>query len=54
MSIIIEPTKIKQTFYLLVPKNIAELVDIDAHTKLKLNMRKAGSKQILEYEISHK
>lgn len=54
MSIIIEPTKIKQTFYLLIPKNIAELVDMNDHTKLKLSMKKVGSKQILEYEISGK
>lgn len=52
MPIIIEPTKIKQTFYLLVPKNIAELVDITANTKLKLSMKKSGLKQILEYEIN--
>jgi len=52
MSIIIEPTKIKQTFYLLIPKNIAELVDIKDNTKFKLNMKKLGSKQILEYEMS--
>ena len=52
MSIIIEPTKIKQTFYLLIPKNIAKLVDIHDHTKFKLNMKKSGVKQILEYEMS--
>ncbi len=52
MAIIIQPTKIKQTFYLLIPKNIAELVDINKHTKFKLNMKKNGNKQILEYEIN--
>ena len=52
MAIIIEPTKIKQTFYLLIPKNIAELVEITNHTKFKLNMKKSGTKQILEYEIN--
>ena len=52
MAIIIQPTKIKQTFYLLIPKNIAELVDINKYTKFKLNMKKNGNKQILEYEIN--
>jgi len=52
MAIIIEPTKIKQTFYLLIPKNIAELVDIKSDTKFKLNMKKSGTKNVLEYVIT--
>ena len=51
MSIIIEPTKIKQSFYLLIPKNIAELVDIKDNTKFSLKITNDGNKKILEYYI---
>ena len=49
MSIIIEPTKIKQSFYLLIPKNIAELVDIKDNTKFSLKITNEANKKILEY-----
>lgn len=51
MSIIIEPTKIKQSFYLLIPKNIVELIDINDNTKFSLKIRNDGNKKILEYYI---
>jgi len=53
MSIIIEPTKIKQSFYLLIPKNIAELIDINDRTKFSLKIKEDGSKKVLEYYIGH-
>lgn len=51
MSIIIEPTKIKQSFYLLIPKNIANLINIDDRTKFSLKIKENGAKQVLEYYI---
>lgn len=51
MSIIIEPTKIKQSFYLLVPRNIVDLVDIKDKTKFALLIKNEGRKQILQYQI---
>jgi len=52
MTIILEPTKIKQSFYLLIPKNIVDLIDIKENTKLSLNLKKSGKNQVLEYEIN--
>jgi len=46
-----EPTKIKQSIYLLVPKNIADLVEIDKNTKVSLSIKKSQNKNILEYTI---
>ena len=54
MSIQIEPTKIKQTFYLLIPKSVADLADIDDRTKFSLKIRHEGSRQVLEYCIDDK
>jgi hypothetical protein len=51
MSITIEPTKIKQSFYLLIPKNIAELIDINDNTKFSLKITNDGTKKVLEYYI---
>jgi hypothetical protein len=49
MSIIIEPTKIKQSFYLLIPKRIADMVDIDAKTKFSLKIKSESKHRVLEY-----
>ena len=51
MSILLEPTKIKQSFYLLIPKNIVELIDIKDNTKFQLKIKNEGSRRILEYYI---
>lgn len=51
MSIIIGPTKIKQSFYLLIPKNIADMVDINDKTKFSLNVKNEGKSKTLEYII---
>ena len=52
MPIKIEPTMIKQSFYLLVPKNIASLVEIDEHTLLTLSIEKSKNKNIIKYEFT--
>jgi len=53
MSITIEITKIKQSFYLLIPKNIAQLTDINDRTKFTLKIKENDSKKVLEYHINH-
>jgi len=52
MTILIGPTKIKQSFYLLIPKSIVDLIDIDDKTKLSLTIKKVGKNQVLEYQIN--
>lgn len=51
MSIIVEPVKIKETTYLLIPKNIVELTDIDKQTSFTLKIKLNGKNHILEYQI---
>ena len=51
MSIKMEPTKIKQSIYLLVPKNIADLIEIDKNTIVSLSIKKSQNKNILEYTL---
>jgi len=52
MTIVLEPTRIKQSFYLLIPKSIVDLIEIDDKTKLSLSIKKVGKNQILEYQIN--
>lgn len=51
MTIRIKPIKIKNSTYLLIPKNIAELVDIDDATKFSLKIRQNGKRLILEFHV---
>jgi len=51
MPIEIKPTKIKQSFYLLIPKNIANLIDIKDNSKLTLDIKNSDKVKILEYRI---
>jgi len=51
MPIEIKPTKIKQSFYLLIPKNIANLIDIKDNSKLILDIKNSDKAKILEYRI---
>ena len=51
MSITIKPTKIKQSVYLLVPKNVADLIEIKHSSKLVLDIKKKGRGKVLEYSI---
>ena len=48
MSIIIKPIKIKTGFYLLIPKTIAELINLKDGTKFKLTIKNDG-KKIIQY-----
>ena len=51
MTIKVGPTKIKETMYLRIPKNIAEMIDVDVKTEFLLNVKLNGKKHILEYKI---
>ena len=51
MSITIKPTKIKQSVYLLVPKSIVDLIEMENKAKLSLTVKKNGHKHILEYSV---
>ncbi len=54
MSIQLEPTMIKQSVYLLVPKSIASLVELDGKSLVSLSIKNIDGKNILEYAISKK
>ena len=51
MSISMKPTQIKQSFYLLVPKPLADLLRIEKKSKFSLSLKKNGIKTVLEYII---
>jgi hypothetical protein len=51
MPIKIEPTMIKQSFYLLVPKNIAAFVEINKETLFSLSVEQNKKKCCLKYEF---
>lgn len=51
MTIELKPTKIKQSFYLLIPKNIANLIDIEDNSMLSLDIKNSDKVKILEYRL---
>ncbi len=51
MTIEIKPTKIKQSFYLLVPKNIANLLNMENDSELSLDIKNSEHSKILEYRL---
>jgi hypothetical protein len=51
MPIRVKPTKIKDSTYLLVPKRIADMIDLKGNTKLTLRIKSRSEKQVLEYCI---
>ena len=53
MAIVIEATKIKESFYLLIPRNIVELIDINDRTKFSLKIKENGTKKVLEYYFNN-
>ena len=53
MAIVIEATKIKESFYLLIPRNIVELIDINDRTKFSLKIKDNGTKKVLEYYFNN-
>jgi len=51
MPIQMKPTKIKGSFYLLVPKNIANLIDMENNSELSLIIKNSDKGKILEYRF---
>ena len=51
MIIQIEPTQIKESLYLLIPKNIADLISVKKDTEFSLNVKQNGKHYVLKYEI---
>ncbi|MGI0064829.1 MAG: hypothetical protein ACREAL_08175 [Nitrosopumilaceae archaeon] len=51
MSISLRPTKIKQSFYLLIPKDIAELINIEDSSKFLLDIKNTETGKVLEYSL---
>ena len=51
MTIQIKPTKIKDSFYLLVPKTIANLIDMKNNSELSLVIKNSDKGRILEYHF---
>ena len=51
MPISIKPTKIKQSYYLLIPKNIADLINIQDSSKLFLDIKKNDKGHVIEYSL---
>jgi len=51
MPIRITPTKIKDSFYLLVPKTIANLIDMKNNSELSLVIKNSDKGKILEYRF---
>lgn len=54
MGILIKPTKIKDGFYLLVPKSIAELINIKDNTEFRMEIENKDKIIINYIENKHK
>ena len=52
MPVFVTPISAKGSLYVLVPKDIAGLLELDVKTNLKVKVRGSNRKRILEYEIS--
>ncbi len=52
MTIRITPTKIKNSTYLLIPKSIVDMVDVDDTTKFSLKIRQNGKSQSWSFGLS--
>ena len=51
MGIPLTPTRIKGSHYLLIPKDLAELLEIDAKSVLSLTIEETAEGQRLIYSI---
>jgi len=51
MTVKVQPIRIQQSVYLLIPKSIADLVDINRKTRLSLRVSKNDNSSVLEYHV---
>ena len=54
MGIQLTPTRIKGSHYLLIPKDLAELLEIDAKSILSLTIEETAQGQRLIYSIQER
>ncbi len=54
MPIQLTPTRIKGSKYLLIPKDLAQLLEIDDKSVLNLTIEESGKEQRLVYSIREK
>ncbi|HYY90491.1 MAG TPA: hypothetical protein VE955_00720 [Candidatus Dormibacteraeota bacterium] len=54
MPIKLTPTRIKGSKYLLIPKDLAQLLEIDDKSVLDLTIEESGKEQRLVYSIRDK
>jgi len=54
MPIQLTPTRIKGSKYLLIPKDLAQLLEIDDKSVLNLTIEETGKEQRLVYSIRDK
>ena len=52
MTIKITPTMIKKSTYLLVPKVVVEMIEIENNTEILLDIKNINGKRVLEYSIN--
>ena len=51
LALKIGPIKIKESIYPLVPKKIADMIELKANAKLTLRIKSRSEKSVLEYCI---
>ena len=51
MVISVQPIKIKDSMYILIPKRIADMAEINYKSKGSLYVKQSGNKNILEYSF---
>ncbi len=54
MTIKIKPTMIKKSTYLLVPKTVVEMTEIQSNSEVLLEIKNINGKRVLEYSIDVK
>jgi hypothetical protein len=52
MPVKIKPTPIKQSMYLLIPKNIADFIEINKDTLFSLSIEQSRKICVLKYEFA--
>ena len=55
MPLNVRSIRIKQSTYLLIPKTIAKMIDLESNTEFELELKKNGNETfILEYKMNDK
>ena len=53
LTVLVKPTKAKESLYLLIPKDIAELMDINNKTHFTLTVQNGDKGKRLEYNVKN-